>query len=161
MPFTVTLRDAVEADLPDVLRLVRGLAEYERLLHRMTATETDFARALFGSPPRAHAMLADAEQRPVGIALWYYLLSTFTARPILFLEDIYVDPAHRGQGIGFAMFRRLATIARANNCLSMDWRVLNWNQPAIDFYRRIGARPMTDWTVQQLDTEGLAALAEA
>lgn len=161
MPPTVTLRDAVKADVPVLLRLVRDLADYERMPHRVTATETDLARMLFASPPRAHAMLAEAEQRPVGIAVWYYLLSTFTARPILFLEDIFVDAAYRGQGIGFAMFRRLATIARANNCLSMDWRVLNWNQPAINFYSRIGARPMTDWTVQRLDTEGLAALAEA
>ncbi|HJS85065.1 MAG TPA: GNAT family N-acetyltransferase [Acetobacteraceae bacterium] len=156
-----SLRAATEADVPDVLRLVRGLAEYERLLDRFTATEADFARVLFGPQPLARALLAEVARHPVGIAIWYYMLSTFTARPILFLEDIFVEPAHRGKGIGLALFRRLARTALDEKCWSMDWNVLNWNQPAIDFYRRIGARPVTDWTVQRLDAQGIAALAEA
>jgi len=156
-----TLREAEPADVPDVLRLVRGLAEYERLLDRFTATEADFARVLFGPRPLAHALLAEVAGHPVGVAIWYYMLSTFAARPILFLEDIFVEPPHRGRGIGLAMFRRLARVARDEKCWSMDWSVLNWNQPAIDFYRRIGARPVADWTVQRLDAQGIAALADA
>ena len=153
------LREAGPADVPDVLRLVRGLAEYERMLDRFTATEADFARVLFGPQPLAYAMLAEMAQRPVGIAIWYYMLSTFTGQPVLFLEDIFVEPACRGKGIGLAFFRRLARIARDENCWSMDWNVLNWNQPAIDFYGRIGARAVTDWTVQRLDATAIAALA--
>ncbi|HSU07280.1 MAG TPA: GNAT family N-acetyltransferase, partial [Acetobacteraceae bacterium] len=103
-----TLRAATPADVGHVRRLVRGLANYERMLDRFTATEADFARILFGSQPLAYALLADIEARPVGIGIWYYLLSTFAARPILFVEDVFVEPAHRGRGIGIALFRRLA-----------------------------------------------------
>jgi GNAT superfamily N-acetyltransferase len=156
---TYTLREAQSADIPDILRLVRGLAEYERLLDRMTATEADFAHALFGGRPYAEAMLAEVAGRAVGVAVWYYMFSTFTARPMLYLEDIFVEPAHRGRGIGLGLFRRLAQVAQAKNCLFMEWSVLNWNQPAIDFYQRIGARPVSDWTVQRLDAQGIAALA--
>ena len=155
------MREAEPADVPDVLRLVRGLAEYEELLNRFTADEADLARVLFGPRPLARAMLAEIAGRPVGIAIWYYMLSTFTAQPILFLEDIFVEPTHRRKGIGLAFFRRLAGIARDENCWSMDWNVLNWNQPAIKFYRRIGAQPVTEWTVQRLDATAIAALADA
>jgi GNAT superfamily N-acetyltransferase len=155
----VTLRPARPGDEPHILRLVRGLAEYERLLGRMTATEDDFQRLLFGPHPLARAILADAGGPPVGIAIFYYVLSTFTARRVLFLEDIFVEPPHRGQGIGFALLRHLAGIAQAENCLSMEWNVLNWNQPAIDLYRRIGARPVTDWTAYHLDANAIAAIA--
>ena len=160
MSTTYALREARCADIPDVLRLVRGLAEYERLLDRVTATEADFTQALFGPRPLAEAMLAEVENRAVGIAIWYYLFSTFTAQPMLYLEDIFVESTYRGHGIGLALFRRLAQIARAKNCFSMEWSVLNWNQPAIDFYRRIGARPVTDWTMQRLDAKAIAALAD-
>jgi GNAT superfamily N-acetyltransferase len=160
MPAIYSLREAAPTDIGDILRLVRGLAEYERLLDRMTATEADFAHALFGPRPLAEAMLAEVEGHASGLAIWYYLLSTFTARPMLYLEDIFIEPAYRGRGIGIAIFRRLAQIARARNCLYMEWSVLNWNQPAIDFYRRIGAQPVTDWTVQRLDAKGIAALAD-
>ncbi len=156
-----TLRDAGPADVPDVLRLVRGLAEYQGMLNRVTATEADFARVLFGSRPLARAMLAEVGGCSVGVAIWYYMLSTFTAQPVLFLEDIFVEPSHRRKGIGLAFFRRLAQIARDEHCWSMDWNVLNWNQPAIDFYQGIGARPVSEWTVQRLDAQGIAALADA
>lgn len=155
----ITLRSARPSDEPHILRLVHGLAEYERLLDRMTATEADFHRLLFGPQPLARAVLADIGGSPIGIAIYYYVLSTFTARPVLFLEDIFVEPQHRGQGIGLALLRHLAGIAQAENCLSMEWNVLNWNQPAIDLYRRIGARPVTDWTVYRLDANAIAALA--
>jgi len=156
-----SLREASAGDLSDVLRLVRGLAEYERLLDRMTATEADFERLLFGPRPLAHAILAEADGRAVGIAIWYYVVSTFAARPVLFLEDIFVEPGHRGQGIGLALLRQLAGIARDEKCLSMEWNVLNWNQPAIYFYQRIGARPVTDWTVYRMEPAAIAALVGA
>lgn len=155
----VNLCPACPGDEPHILRLVRGLAEYERLLDRMTATEADFHRLLFGPQPLARAVLADTGGPPVGIAIWYYVVSTFAARPVLFLEDIFVEPAQRGQGIGLALLQHLAGIARAENCLSMEWNVLNWNQPAIDFYHRIGARPVSDWTVYRLDANAIATLA--
>ena len=156
-PFT--LRLAAPADAPEVFRLVRSLAEYERLADQVTATEDHFARALAGPAPRAHAVLAEAGGRAVGLALWYYTFSTFAGGPDLFLEDLFVDPAHRGLGIGLALFRHLARIAQADSCRRMEWRVLDWNQPAIDFYRRLGARPMQDWSVMRLERDALAALA--
>jgi GNAT superfamily N-acetyltransferase len=153
------LRAATKSDVPEVLRLVRALAEYERLSEYVTATEADFAQALFGATPRAHAVLAWVDARPVGLALWYYTFSTFTARPNMFLEDLFVEAEYRGRGIGLALFRHLAQCARDAGCRRIEWRVLDWNQPAIDFYRRIGARPVRDWTVQLLDGAALRALA--
>jgi len=155
----VTLREATPSDLPHILRLVRALAAYEHLLDHVTATEAHFDAALFGPHPRARAMLAWHDTKPAGFALWYYSFSTFAGGPDLFLEDIFVEPDHRGAGVGLALFRRLAQIARTESCRRMEWRVLNWNQPSIDFYRRLGARPMEDWTVMQLDGPALLALA--
>lgn len=155
-----TLRNATPADVADVLRLVRGLAEYERLLHEVVMTEADLHAALFGPAPRACAVLAEADGAAVGLALWYYTFSTFRGRPDIFLEDLFVTPAHRGRGIGLALLRHLAQRAITEDCRRVEWRVLKWNQPAIDFYHRIGARPMEDWHVRQLDGEALAALAQ-
>ena len=156
-PFT--LRPATPADAATVFGLVRALAEYERLAHQVTATEAHFARALAGPAPRAHAVLAEAGGEAVGLALWYYTFSTFAGGPDLFLEDLFVAPTHRGLGIGLALFRHLARIAQADSCRRMEWRVLDWNQPAIDFYHRLGARPMQDWSVMRLERDALAALA--
>ncbi len=158
---TFTLRDATPADVPDVLRLVRGLAEYEQLLHEAVATDADFRTALFGPTPRAYAVLAEvADKPPVGLALWYYTFSTFTGRPDMFLEDLFVEPAFRGTGIGLGLLRHLARRAVAEKCRRIEWRVLNWNQPSIDFYARLGATPMQDWHVRQLGGAALAALAQ-
>jgi len=157
----VVLREAVAADTPQVLRLVRGLAEYERNLDQAVATETDIHRLLFGSPPRAHAVLAEIPGRPpVGLALFYYTVTTFAGRTGLFLEDLFVEPGHRGTGIGMALLRHLAQRAVAENCNSIEWRVLNWNQPAIELYDRIGSTRMQNWHVRQLGGAALAALAE-
>lgn len=155
-----TIRPATPSDLPHIVRLVRALAAYERLLDHVTSTEADFRAALFGPQPRAHAFIAEVNGTPVGLALWYYTFSTFTGRPDLFLEDLFVEPPHRGKGIGLALLRRLAQQAIADRCRRIDWRVLNWNQPAIDFYTRIGAKPMQDWHVRQLEGDALAALAQ-
>jgi GNAT superfamily N-acetyltransferase len=158
---TTILRPAEPADLPDIFRLIRGLAEYERKLHEVTATEADLRALLFAPIPRAHVVLAEiAGCRPVGIALYYYTTSTFAGRTGLFLEDLFVEPAHRGTGIGLALLRHLAVLAVAENCSVIEWRVLNWNQPAIDFYQRLGALQIQDWQTRQLSGDALAALAE-
>ncbi len=157
----VTYRDAAPADVPDVLRLVRGLAEYERETDRFTATEADFHRMLFGPRPKAHAILAEiAGQAPVGIALYYYTVNTFMATEALFLEDLFVEPAQRGSGIGLGLMRAVAARTVADNCGWMEWRVLNWNQPAIAFYEALGARPIEKWHVRQLHGAALTALAQ-
>jgi GNAT superfamily N-acetyltransferase len=157
-PFT--LRRATPADAPAVFRLVCALAEYEKLSAQVTASPDHFARALAAPAARAHAVLAVVGGEAVGLALWYYTFSTFAGGPDLFLEDIFVEPAHRGAGIGQALFRYLAGVARAEACRRMEWRVLNWNQPSIDFYHRLGAQPVRDWTVMQLQGPALAALAD-
>ncbi len=155
----VTLRDATPEDVPAVLRFVRDLAEYERLLHEVTAAEADFQDLLFGPNALAFAALAEIEGRAVGGVFWYYSVSTFSGRPKLFVEDVFVEPGHRGAGIGLALFRHVARKALARDCSGMEWRVLNWNAPAIGFYRRIGAEPVTDWTTQRLSPDALRNLA--
>jgi GNAT superfamily N-acetyltransferase len=157
-PFT--LRPARESDLPDIVRLIRALAEYEHLLHETTVAEDSLREPLFGPLPRAHAILAEVNARPVGIALFFYTFSTFKARSIIFLEDLFVEPAHRGAGIGIALMRHVAQRAIAENCRFVEWRVLDWNQPSIDFYHRIGAEPLIGWHTRQLGGDALAALAE-
>jgi GNAT superfamily N-acetyltransferase len=154
------LRPAAAADVPDILRLVRGLAEYERLLHEVTATEAELDNALFGSAPRGHAVIAEVDSVAVGLALFYYTLNTFKLRPNIFLEDLFVDPKYRGSGIGLALMRHLAQRAVAEGCGRIEWRVLNWNQPAIDFYERLGAEPIEAWHTKQLRGRALVALAK-
>jgi len=153
------LRDAMEADVPLVLHYVRALAQYEKLLHEVRATEEDFRRLLFGSPARAAALIAERAGAPCGFALWYYSVSTFDGRPKLYLEDVFVDPAARGKGIGRAIFAELARRAIAAGCSRMEWSVLDWNAPSIAFYRSIGALPREGWTVQRLSGGALRALA--
>jgi GNAT superfamily N-acetyltransferase len=155
-----TLRPARPDDTQAILRLIRALAEYERLSHEVTASGAGLHEALFGPVPHAHAILAEVDGNPVGLALFYYTFSTFKARTNIFLEDLFVEPAHRGTGIGLALMRHLARRAIAENCRRIEWRVLNWNQPSIDFYQRLGAEPIDDWHTRQLGGDALAALAE-
>ena len=153
-------RDATPTDIPHIHRLVRGLAEYENLLDKFTATEADFHAALFGPTPRAHAIMAQpADAPPVGIALFYYTFGTFGCRPNIFLEDLFVEPAYRKHGLGLALLRALARRAVAENCARIDWHVLEWNAPSIAFYESLGATRMTDWHVRQLQGDALQALA--
>ncbi|MBL6454453.1 GNAT family N-acetyltransferase [Belnapia sp. T6] len=156
---SLRLRDATEADLPLVLHFVRALADYEKLLHEVTATEEHFRRLLFGEPRRAWALIAEWEGRPVGLALWFYSVSTFDGAPKLYLEDVFVEPALRGRGIGRAIFAELARRAIAAGCSRMEWSVLDWNAPSIAFYRSIGAQPRDGWTLQRLSGTALQALA--
>ncbi len=156
---SLTLRDARPGDEGLVLRFVRDLAEYERLLHEVTATEEHFRRLLFGEPRRAEAMIAEWDGAPVGFALWFYSVSTFDGRAKLYVEDVFVNPEARGRGIGRAIFAELARRTLAEGCSRMEWSVLDWNAPSIAFYRSIGALPREGWTLQRLSGDALHALA--
>lgn len=160
MPPELRLRDATPADISLVNRFVRALAEYEKLLHEAVATEEDFRRLLFGDPPRAWALFAEWQGEPVGFALWYYSVSTFLGRPSLYVEDVFVEPAHRNKGIGRIIFAHLAARAVAEGCGRMEWSVLDWNAPSIAFYHSIGARPRQGWMLERLSGDALAALAK-
>lgn len=159
LPDGVTLRDAVPGDEGLVDHFVRQLAIYEKMEHLATGTPEMFATALFGAPPRVFALIVEHAGAPIGLALYYFNFSTFMARPGLYLEDIFVDPAHRGRGIGKAIFRELAARALDQGCARMEWSVLDWNAPSIAFYRALGAVGMEDWTVQRLQGDTLARVA--
>jgi GNAT superfamily N-acetyltransferase len=157
---TFALRATTPSDIPALHRLMRDFARYEKLEQRFRITEAGLHEGLFGARPALESVLVDVEARPVGFALWYLTFGTFSGRWGLFVEDIYIDEAHRGRGIGLALFRHMARIAVARGCLDMQWNVLDWNQPAINFYRRIGAKPVQGWIPQQLSGDALTALAE-
>jgi GNAT superfamily N-acetyltransferase len=158
-PSDLTLRDAGPDDVALVLHFVRALADYEKLLDEVQATEADFRRLLFAEPRRAAALIAEWQGAQVGFALWYYSVSTFDGRPKLYIEDVFVNPDARGHGIGRAIFADLARRALDQGCLRMEWSVLDWNAPSIAFYRSIGALPREGWTLQRLSGAALAALA--
>jgi len=143
-----------------LLALIRELAEYERMLDEVEATETNLADSLFHEGAVAEAVIAEWDGSPVGFALFFRNFSTFVGRPGLYLEDIYVREAFRGRGIGKALLLHLAAVARRRGYGRMEWSVLNWNQPAIEFYRSLGATPMSDWTVFRLDEKSLANLVD-
>jgi diamine N-acetyltransferase len=153
------LRDATPDDLPAIVRLVRALAEYEKLAHEARATEAAFDRALFGDPPRAGAMIAEVAGAPAALCVWYRTFSTFTGRHGIWVEDIFVEPEHRGRGIARAMFKSLAARVLAEGGARLEWSVLDWNAPAIGAYRAMGARGLDDWTIQRVDGDALAELA--
>jgi len=154
------IESATESDLPAIVHLVRQLARYEKLEHAMVATEDDFRNALFGAERNAYALMAFADDAPVGFALYFYNFSTFVGKRGIYLEDIYVEPEHRGRGIGSALLKRLATIAKEQNCGRMEWSVLTWNQPSIDFYHRLGAVTLDDWRIFRLHEEPLEQLGQ-
>jgi GNAT superfamily N-acetyltransferase len=155
----LNLRDATRADLPLLLQFIRALADYEKLAHEVRADEATLARFLFTEPARAEALIAENDNTPVGFAVWFYSFSTFLCRPSLYIEDVFVDPAHRGAGIGRAIFAHLARRALEQGCGRMEWSVLDWNAPSIAFYRSLGAKPREGWTLQQLTGEAFRALA--
>lgn len=148
-----------ERDVPLLLRLIKALAEYERLSGEVVATEALLREALFGAKPSAEAALAFVGADAVGFAVWFYNFSTFVGRPGLYLEDIFVLPEYRGRGVGRALIGHLARLAVARGCGRMEWAVLDWNEPAIRFYRQIGAQPMDGWTVYRLTGNALKNLA--
>jgi GNAT superfamily N-acetyltransferase len=156
---TVTIRPAAPSDVDLLLGFVRELAAYERAPDAVEATPDLLARALFGERPAAEAVIAELDGAPVGFALWFHNFSTWKGRRGLYLEDLYVSPAARGQGVGKALLIHLARIAVERGCARFEWWVLDWNQPAIDFYRAMGAVAMDEWTVQRVEGDALARLA--
>jgi GNAT superfamily N-acetyltransferase len=157
---SVTIRPAIPAESGLVLAFVRELAAYERLAHEVDATEEALAAALFGPNPRVFADIALWNGEPAGFALWFYNFSTFRGRHGIYLEDLFVRPAFRGHGIGRALLRHLARRCRAEGLARLEWWVLDWNEPALRFYRSLGAVPMDEWTVQRVTGEALERLAE-
>ncbi len=157
----MSIRDATPADLPLIASLVRELAEYEKLAHQAVATEADFAESLFGPSPKAHALIVEHEGKPAGFAIYFYNYSTFLGRPGIYVEDVFVRPEFRRNGFGRALFKYLAQKAVAEKCGRMEWWVLDWNEPAINFYRGLGAAAMDEWTVQRLTGDALKSFAES
>jgi GNAT superfamily N-acetyltransferase len=153
-----SLRFAVRADVPEILRLIRALAEYEKLSHEVVATEAALAQTLFGAKPAAEVLLAEQGGRAVGFALFFQNYSTFLARPGIYLEDLFVEPAQRGQGLGRQLLSAVAKLAVERGCGRFEWAVLDWNAPAIGFYEKLGAKPMKDWKVMRLTGEALRKL---
>jgi len=156
----LAIRIATAADVPTILGFIRALARYEKLEHEVVATEAGLHATLFGARPAAEVLLAELAGTPVGFALYFSSYSTFLAKPGLYLEDLFVEPAARGRGIGLALMSALARITVARNYGRFEWSVLDWNRPALDFYAKLGAVPMSEWTVQRLVGAPLAALAE-
>ena len=160
-PRKFEIRTARAEDVPIILQLVRDLATYERAPNEVTATEEQLVEVLFGPRPSAEVMLAFEEDTAVGFAVFFHNFSTWLGRPGLYLEDLFVKPEVRGKGYGRALLVHLAKIARERGCGRMEWAVLDWNDPAIQFYHKVGAAPMDEWTVFRLTGEGIAKLADA
>jgi len=156
---TMTVRPAAAGDEAEVLRLIKALAAYEREPDAVAATEASLRETLFGPEARVHALLAEAAGRPVGLALWFLTYSSWTGRPTLYLEDLFVEATVRGRGIARRLMAELAREAQARGCARMDWAVLDWNVEAMAFYGRIGGRRQTGWQPWRLDGPALAGLA--
>ena len=156
----IVIRDAIAGDELVVLGFIRALAEYERLHDEVVATPADLRRELFGPSPKVFCQIAEAEGAALGFALWYYTFSTFQGRHGIWLEDLFVDPAQRGQGIGKALLKNLAARCAREDLGRLEWAVLDWNQPSIDFYRAQGAMFMDDWRRCRVTGEALSKLGE-
>ena len=154
------IRVAIVDDVPIILELIHALATYERAPNEVTATEQGLVEVLFGEKPAAEVLLAFENETAVGFAVFFHNFSTWLGRPGLYLEDLFVKPEHRGKGYGRALLIHLAKIARERGCGRMEWAVLDWNEPAIEFYRKLGAKPMGEWTVFRLTRDGIAKLAD-
>lgn len=160
MSAELRITPATERDVPLILDFIKKLAEYEKLSHEVVATEDLLRKALFGDHPAAEVLLAYWSDKPAGFAVYFRNFSTFLSRPGIYLEDLFVEPAFRGRGIGKALLARVANIASERGCGRLNWAVLDWNRPAIDFYRSLGAVPLGDWTVFRLAGDSLTRLAE-
>ncbi len=156
-----TIRDATEADTALVLWFIKQLAEYEKLTQEVEATEEKISKALFGPKPYAEVLIGEYRSEPVGFALFFHNFSTFMGKPGLYLEDIFIIPEMRGRGFGKIMLQFLARIAVERDCGRMEWAVLDWNEPSIQFYESIGARLMKEWIINRLSGEQLSSLAAA
>ena len=154
-----SIRSAVPTDSAEIARLIRELAEYEKLAHMAVGTPEMVAAQLFGTRPSAEAFVAERGGRAVGFALFFTTFSTFLCRPGLYLEDLFVEPEHRGAGIGKAMLARLAALAVERGCGRLEWRVLDWNTPSIRFYESLGAKLMPEWELVRMTAPEFSALA--
>jgi GNAT superfamily N-acetyltransferase len=155
---TIQIDPATPADVPMILNLIRELAEFERLLPEVTATEAQIQDGLFGARPSAEVVMARIDGEVAGFALYFHNFSTFLAKPGIYLEDLYVKQKFRGRGCGEALLRRLAHIALERGCGRLEWSVLDWNQRAIDFYKSLGAAAMNEWTIYRVTGDSLKAL---
>ena len=153
------IRPAVAADIGLILGFIRELAEYEKLAHEVVTDEAGLAAQLFGERPYAEVLIAEVDGTPAGFALFFHNFSTFVGKPGLYLEDLFVRPTFRGLGLGKRLMLRLAQIAIERDCGRFEWSVLDWNTPAIDFYRSLGAVGMDEWTMQRVSGDALRALA--
>lgn len=158
---TLRIKPATPADVPIILQLIRELAEFERLLHEVQATEEQLREHLFGARPSAEVVIARIGDEVAGFALFFHNFSTFLGRPGIYLEDLYVRQKFRGQGCGGALLRHLARLALERGCGRLEWAVLNWNVQAIEFYRKLGAEPMNQWTVYRVTGDALGALGSS
>jgi GNAT superfamily N-acetyltransferase len=159
MPSDIHIRAAAPADAGLILKLIRELAEYEKLAHQVVATEDSIRTALFGPKPAAECLIAELSGRPVGFALFFHNFSTFLGRAGLYLEDLYVQPECRGKGVGRKLLARLAQLALQRGCGRFEWAVLDWNAPAIRFYQSLGAVMLEDWKINRLAGAALEKLA--
>lgn len=153
------IRRATEADVPVILQFIRGLADYERLAHEVVADEATLHRTLFGERRVAEVLIGYDNDRPVCFALFFHNFSTFLGRPGIYLEDLFVNPDQRGKGFGKAMLAYLAKLAVERECGRLEWSVLDWNEPAIKFYKSLGAKPMDEWTIFRVTGDALLQLA--
>jgi GNAT superfamily N-acetyltransferase len=155
----IRITPATEADVSVILEMIRGLAEYEKLSHVVVATEEQLRRTLFGERPGAEVLIASANGEPIGFALFFPNYSTFLAQPGIYLEDLFVKPHARGKGAGVALLVELARIAVERGCGRVEWAVLDWNEPSIRFYKKLGAVALDEWTTFRLTSEPLRKLA--
>jgi GNAT superfamily N-acetyltransferase len=155
----VRVRAAVSSDVALILQFIKALADYERLSDAVVATEDDLRQTLFSSRPQAEVLIAELDKKPVGFALFFHNFSTFLGRHGLYLEDLFVLPEARGKGVGKTLLITLARLAKERQCGRFEWWVLDWNVDAIKFYEKLGAKPMSDWTVYRVEGEALNALA--
>lgn len=155
----IAVRRAEPRDVPTLHGCIGELAEYELLAAEFVADRESLQRFLFGARPVAEALIAEVEGEAAGFALYFHTFSTFLARPGLYLEDLYVRSAHRGRGVGRALLREVARVAVERGCGRLEWAVLNWNEPAIGFYERLGASPLREWTTYRLTGHALGDLA--
>ena len=154
----LSIRPATPSDMPLIAALIRELAEYERLAHEVRFAEAVLGEKLFGPRPYAEVVIGEIGGVAQGFALFFHNFSTFEGRPGIYLEDLFVRPDARGGGLGKALLAHLARLAVERGCARLDWWVLDWNEPAIGFYRKLGARPMDEWTTMRLDGDALAQL---
>jgi len=154
-----SIRPAEPRDTSEILRLIRELAEYEKLADMAVGTLEQLERSLFGARPACEALVAERQGRAVGFALFFTTFSTFLCKPGLYLEDLFVEPAQRGRGIGKALLARLAQLAVERDCGRLEWRVLDWNEPSIRFYESLGAKLMPEWELVRMTADDFAKLA--